>query len=86
MTTAAPLSAQHYRTILANEWTFLAWQGMAVGLLLASIAIQCLPAVGTLSWWQVVGIGPALLAAATAWTGLRRWRKVDRAVRHPGAA
>jgi uncharacterized membrane protein YidH (DUF202 family) len=86
VTTEAPPSALHYRTVLANERTFLAWQGMAAGLLVASIAVQCIPAVSLSAAWQVAAIGLAVAAAVTAWTGLRRWRKVDRAIRQPGTA
>jgi uncharacterized membrane protein YidH (DUF202 family) len=74
-------SAHDYRSILANERTFLAWQGMAVSLLLASIAIQCIPTVSMSTAWQVIGIGLAVLTVVTAWTGLRRWGRVDRAIR-----
>jgi uncharacterized membrane protein YidH (DUF202 family) len=85
VSTEAPPSAHHYRTVLANERTFLAWQGIAVGLLLASIAVQCIPDVGRSTAWQAAAILLAIAAAGTAWTGLRRWRKVDRAISHPGA-
>ncbi|MET0700770.1 MAG: DUF202 domain-containing protein [Mycobacterium sp.] len=86
MTTDAPPSARHYRTILANERTYLAWQGMAAGLLVASIAVQCIPAAGRSSGWQVAALVLAVAAVVTAWTGLHRWRKLDRAIRHPAAA
>jgi putative membrane protein len=71
-----------YRFTLANERTFLAWQRTALGLLAAAVAaVQLLPEVGVPGARHVLGSVLAVLAAATAWVGLRRWQQVDRAMR-----
>jgi putative membrane protein len=67
-----------YRMQLANERTFLAWQGMSLSLLAASIAVQSVPAPGNSELWSALGIILALLATGTAVTGLVRWRHIDR--------
>ena len=70
-----------YRMLLANERTFLARQGMSLGLLAGSIAVQSVPAPGFSGVWCVLGIVLALLSVATAGTGLLRWRHIDRELR-----
>jgi putative membrane protein len=74
-------SEHHYRTLLANERTFLGWQGMALSLLVASIAVQSFTAASTSAVWCVLAVALAVAAVAAALHGLFRWRHVDRALR-----
>jgi uncharacterized membrane protein YidH (DUF202 family) len=79
--TGAALPEQHYRTGLANERTLLGWQGMALSLLVASIAVQSLTATSTSVAWCVLAVALAVAGVAATWHGLFRWRRVDRAIR-----
>jgi putative membrane protein len=75
-------SEPDYRFTLANERTFLAWQRTALGLLAAAVAVvQLLPELGVPGARHVLGGVLAVLAAFTAGAGLRRWQRVDRAMR-----
>jgi uncharacterized membrane protein YidH (DUF202 family) len=75
------LPQRHYRTLLANERTLLGWQGMALSLLLASIAVQSLTATSDSVLWCVPAVLLAVGGIAVTWYGLFRWRRVDRALR-----
>jgi putative membrane protein len=67
-----------YRMQLANERTFLAWQGMSLSLLAASIAVQSISAPSISRVWSAVGASLAVLATVCAVAGLVRWRHIDR--------
>jgi putative membrane protein len=67
---------------LANERTFLAWQRTALGLLAAAVGVvQFMPELPIPGMRHVLGATVAVLAMLTAGTGLRRWARVDRAIR-----
>jgi putative membrane protein len=70
-----------YRTMLANERTFLGWQGTSLGLICASIAVQSVMAAGRFTIWALVAVALAALGIAAATTGWWRWRQVNRTVR-----
>lgn len=71
-----------YRFTLANERTFLAWQRTALGLLAAAVAVtQFLPELSTPGLRHVLGAAVGVLAMLTAGAGLRRWHRVDSAMR-----
>lgn len=72
-----------YRFTLANERTFLAWQRTSLGLLAAAVAaVQFMPELPIHGMRHVLGAMVGVLAMLTAGTGLRRWARVDRAIRH----
>ncbi|MCV7224831.1 YidH family protein [Mycolicibacterium komossense] len=71
-------SGPHYRMRLANERTFLAWQGMSLSLLAASVAVQSFSAPAISRVWSALGIVLAVLSSATAVAGLVRWRRIER--------
>jgi putative membrane protein len=71
-----------YRFTLANERTFLAWLRTALALLAASVAVvQLVPEFAFPAARHIVGGLLAALAVVTAATGLRRWERVDYAIR-----
>lgn len=71
-----------YRFTLANERTFLAWQRTALGLLAAAVAlVNFVPELVVVGARRIMGVGLAVLAISTSWTGLQRWRLSDRAMR-----
>jgi putative membrane protein len=71
-----------YRFTLANERTFLAWERTALGLLAAAVAVvQLIPELPIPGARHVLGVLLAVLAALTATVGLRRWERVDYAIR-----
>jgi uncharacterized membrane protein YidH (DUF202 family) len=70
-----------YRMQLANERTFLAWQGMSLSLLVASIAVQSVSAPGVSRVWSAGGAILAALAIVCAVAGWVRWRQIDRDLR-----
>ena len=75
-------SEPDYRFTLANERTFLAWQRTALGLLAAAIAVvQLLPELAVPGARHVIGALLAALAIITAGAGIRRWSRVDAAMR-----
>jgi putative membrane protein len=72
-----------YRFTLANERTFLAWQRTALGLLAAAVAVvQLVPELTIPGARHILGVLLAVLAITTAGMGLRRWQRVDWAIRH----
>jgi uncharacterized membrane protein YidH (DUF202 family) len=77
----AAVSAHHYRALLANERTFLGWQGLALSLIVWSIAVQSFTAADASRLWWVFAAVLALLGVVTAGRGLRRWRRLDRSFR-----
>jgi putative membrane protein len=71
-----------YRFTLANERTFLAWQRTALGLLAAAVAVaQFLPDLSVPAVRQLLSVVVGALALLTAVVGLRRWNRVDHAMR-----
>jgi putative membrane protein len=71
-----------YRFTLANERTFLAWQRTALGLLAAAVAVvQLVPELAVSGARHVLGAVLAALAIITAGAGMRRWSRVDTAMR-----
>jgi putative membrane protein len=70
----------HYRTLLANERTFLGWQGMSLSLIVAAVGVEGFAA-GTSILWSSLAIALALSGAAASSTGWLRWRRNDRAIR-----
>ena len=75
-------SEPDYRFTLANERTFLAWQRTALGLLAAAIAVvQLVPELAVPGARHVIGALLAALAIITAGAGIRRWSRVDAAMR-----
>lgn len=71
-----------YRFTLANERTFLAWQRTALGLLAAAVAVvQLVPELAVSGARHVLGAVLAALAIITAGAGIRRWSRVDAAMR-----
>src|SRR5690242_14776595 len=71
-----------YRFTLANERTLLAWQRTALGLLAAAVAVvQLVPELGVPGARHVIGAALAALAILTAGAGIRRWSRVDTAMR-----
>ena len=71
-----------YRFTLANERTFLAWLRTALGLLAAAVAVvQLVPELAVPGARHVIGTLLAALAIITAAAGMRRWSRVDAAMR-----
>ncbi|AYE96534.1 DUF202 domain-containing protein [Mycobacterium paragordonae] len=71
-----------YRFTLANERTFLAWQRTSLGLLAAAVAlVNFVPELVVVGARRIMGVGLAVLAISTSWTGLQRWRLSERAMR-----
>lgn len=71
-----------YRFTLANERTFLAWQRTSLGLLAGAVAVvQLVPELSVPGARHVVGALLAALAVVTAAAGIRRWSRVDAAMR-----
>jgi putative membrane protein len=71
-----------YRFTLANERTFLAWLRTALGLLAAAVAVvQLVPELAVPGARHVIGALLAALAIITAAAGIRRWSRVDAAMR-----
>ncbi len=71
-----------YRFTLANERTFLAWLRTALGLLAAAVAVvQFVPELAVPGARHVIGALLAALAIITAAAGIRRWSRVDAAMR-----
>lgn len=71
-----------HRFTMANERTFLAWQRTALGLLAAAVAVvQLVPELSVPALRLIVGGVLAALAFLTAVAGLRRWNRVDEAMR-----
>lgn len=69
------------RFTLANERTFLAWMRTALGLLAAGIAVTyVVPDFSTVTVRALLGLALVGLSCLTAVEGLRRWRRVDRAL------
>ena len=72
-----------YRYTLANERTMLAWTRTALGLLAGGIAIEQLVPVFSVPWARsAIALVCVLLAIFVTVRGYRRWRAVDRAMRH----
>lgn len=71
----------HYRTLLANERTFLGWQGMSLSLIVAAVGVEGLAGTGTSVLWSPLAVVLALSGAAASSTGWLRWRRSDRAIR-----
>lgn len=72
-----------YRFTLANERTFLAWQRTSLGLLAAAVAVvQFMPELTVPGLRHILGVAVGAMAILTAIAGLRRWARVDRAMRH----
>lgn len=76
-----PPASQHYRTVLANERTFLGWQGIALGLIFSAIVIHSAPAIGASRAYWVLAIVLAATGFVVAGASLLRWTRVDRAIR-----
>lgn len=71
-----------FRFTLANERTFLAWIRTSLALLAGAVAVVQLVPEFSLPWMRyVLGGLLALLAILAAGTGLRRWLKVENAIR-----
>ncbi len=71
-----------YRFTLANERTFLAWLRTALALLAAAVAVvQLVPDFGFPGARHIAGGLLAAMAMLTAGAGLRRWERVDHAIR-----
>jgi putative membrane protein len=71
-----------YRFTLANERTFLAWLRTALALLAAAVAVvQLVPEFAFPGARHIAGGLLAALAVVTAAAGLRRWERVDYAIR-----
>ncbi|WP_229660868.1 DUF202 domain-containing protein [Marmoricola endophyticus] len=71
-----------YRFTLANERTFLAWMRTCLALLAAAVAVvQLAPDLGSRPFREVCAVVLALLAAASAVAGVRRWVQAERDIR-----
>ncbi len=71
-----------YRFTLANERTFLAWIRTSLALLAAAVAVVQLVPEFSVPWMRhVLGGLLALLSLVAAGTGLRRWLRVEHAIR-----
>lgn len=71
-----------FRFTLANERTFLAWIRTSLALLAGAVAVVQLVPEFSLPWMRyVLGGLLALLAILAAGNGLRRWLKVEYAIR-----
>ncbi len=71
-----------YRFTLANERTFLAWLRTALALLAAAVAVvQLVPEFAFPGARQIAGGLLSALAVITVSAGLRRWERVDYAIR-----
>ena len=78
----SPEHEPDYRFTLANERTFLAWQRTALGLLAAAVAVvQLVPELSIPGLRHLIAGVLAALALLTTVAGLRRWNRVDHAVR-----
>jgi putative membrane protein len=71
----------HYRTLLANERTFLGWQGTSLSLIAAAVGVASFVGTGASVLWSSLAIPLALSGAAASSTGWLRWRRNDRAIR-----
>jgi putative membrane protein len=70
------------RFALANERTFLAWQRTALGLLAAAVAVvRFVPPVLVPGAPRVAAAVLAALAVLSGANGVRRWERVDAAIR-----
>lgn len=71
-----------YRFTLANERTFLAWLRTALALLAAGVAVvQLVPEFGITGARETLGVALAALSVLAAMTSVRRWERVERAMR-----
>lgn len=71
-----------HRFTLANERTFLAWMRTALALLAAGVAlVQLVPEFGIPGGRRVLGGLLVALAILAAVGGVRRWERVQRAMR-----
>ncbi|WP_028921815.1 DUF202 domain-containing protein [Pseudonocardia acaciae] len=71
-----------YRFTLANERTFLAWLRTALALLAGAVAVvQLVPEFTVAGARDVLGGLLALMSLVAAGAGLRRWTRVDHAIR-----
>jgi putative membrane protein len=71
-----------YRFSLANERTLLAWVRTSLALDAAGLGvIRFAPPLGGPGGRETVGAILILLGAVTAWSGYRRFRSTDRAIR-----
>lgn len=78
-------SEPDYRFTLANERTFLAWIRTSLALLAGGVAVvQLVPRVGFAAGRYVIGELLILLSILIAATSVRRWHRVQRAMRHGG--
>jgi putative membrane protein len=71
-----------FRFTMANERTFLAWQRTALGLLASAVAVVDFVPHTRLPWAPRTAAGLlAALAVLTSVNGIRRWERVDAAMR-----
>lgn len=74
-----------YRFTLANERTFLAWIRTSLALLAGGVAVvQLVPQVGSTASRFFVGELLIVLSMLIAATSVRRWHRVQRAMRFGG--
>lgn len=74
-----------YRFTLANERTFLAWIRTSLALLAGGVAVvQLAPRVGFAAGRFIVGELLIVLSLLIAATSVRRWHRVQRAMRAGG--
>lgn len=72
-----------YRFTLANERTFLAWIRTALALLAGGVAVvQILPPFAFPGARQALGLVLMLMGGGLALASVRRWRRVQAAMRH----
>ena len=69
-----------YQLALANERTFIAWQGAALYLLAAALAVEFVPALHVPPISGVVGITLAVAAILNAGMGLLKWKHTDQTI------
>ncbi|WP_458316168.1 DUF202 domain-containing protein [Mycolicibacterium brisbanense] len=67
-----------YATALATERTFLARQGMTLGLLIGAVAAQCLFATWLPLLGCVLGVVLAGMAIHISAADAIRWRRIDK--------